>query len=210
MDILAAAKDIIYQQGFAQFSMRKLAATLSMTAANIYNYFANKDEIYLGIQTAGFAMLVERYEEVEKSGGTPEEVLMGMSQAYIKFGLTNRDYYEVMLGSNTPKYKDYVGTPLQDVAFYEKQTALSVVETATRIIARVTGWSEQAAKTAAIKNWVILHGIVSLSNNRIFPELDIDTNEIIDGLTADFLMPFKQSQRQQTINGVISDESSGS
>ncbi|RLA40896.1 MAG: hypothetical protein DRR06_16810, partial [Gammaproteobacteria bacterium] len=70
--------------------------------------------------------------------------------------------------------------------------------------------SEQAAKTAAIKNWVILHGIVSLSNNRIFPELDIDTNEIIDGLTADFLMPFKQSQRQQTINGVISDESSGS
>ena len=31
--------------------MRKIATKVSMTAANIYNYYSNKDEIYLAIQT---------------------------------------------------------------------------------------------------------------------------------------------------------------
>ncbi|MEZ4549411.1 MAG: TetR family transcriptional regulator [Desulfobacterales bacterium] len=35
-------------------SMRKLAGRLKMTAANIYNYYQNKDDLYLAIQTRGF------------------------------------------------------------------------------------------------------------------------------------------------------------
>ena len=165
LEILEAAKGIIYEQGFAQLSMRKLASALGMTAANIYNYYANKDEIYLGIQTAGFAMLVERYEQIDKQGGTPLEVLTAMGWAYIDFGLANRDYYEVMLGSNTPKYIDYVDTPLESAAFHEKKQALSVVQTASQIIVKLTGLSEEQARRYVIKSWIFLHGIISLHNN---------------------------------------------
>ena len=45
--ILETALQHLIEDGFEHFSMRKLAARLGMTAANIYNYFTNKDEIYL-------------------------------------------------------------------------------------------------------------------------------------------------------------------
>lgn len=188
-NILDAAKDILYREGFAQFSMRKLAAVLGMTAANIYNYFENKDEIYLGIQTAGFALLIQRYEAVEQAGGSTADVLARMVRAYIEFGLENRDYYEVMLGGNTPKYHDYIGTPLESTAFFEKQTALSVLQSATRIIANATGCPQEQAKNHAINTWVVLHGVVSLHNNRIFAEMDVNTQDIVARITADIFSP---------------------
>ena len=47
--ILDTALDILFDQGFSSLSMRKIALGTKMTAANIYNYFSNKHEIYLAI-----------------------------------------------------------------------------------------------------------------------------------------------------------------
>jgi len=45
--ILETALQLLIDDGFMHFSMRKLAARLGITAASIYNYFTNKDELYL-------------------------------------------------------------------------------------------------------------------------------------------------------------------
>ena len=53
-EILAQALHLIVRHGFDGFSMRKLAARLGIAAKTIYNYFNNKDELYLVILTRGF------------------------------------------------------------------------------------------------------------------------------------------------------------
>ncbi len=55
--ILDVALKLIIEEGFNKLSMRKIAARLGITAANIYNYYSSKDEINLMIRVRGFEML---------------------------------------------------------------------------------------------------------------------------------------------------------
>jgi len=41
--------------------------------------------------------------------------------AYLKFGMENPEYYEIMFSRNTPKYIDYQGTAIEPTAFYESR-----------------------------------------------------------------------------------------
>jgi len=189
MQIIEAAKVIICRDGFSQLSMRKLAKALGMTATNIYNYYSNKDEIYLGIQTAGFAILLDRFQKVERQFDSPSKILEEFVRVYLDFGMNNPDYYEVMLGGNTPKYADYVGSDLEKVAFDEKQTALSLAKMTTQIIMTITGASQDEATYRAIQAWATLHGVVSLHNNRVLQEMGTDLNETIDRICKELILP---------------------
>jgi len=191
MQIIEAAKVIICRDGFSQLSMRKLAKALGMTATNIYNYYSNKDEIYLGIQTAGFAMLLDRFQKAENQFDSPLKTLEEFVSVYLDFGMNNPGYYEVMLGGNTPKYADYVGTELEKVAFDEKQTALSVARMTTQVIMNITGISKDDAIYRAIQAWTTLHGLVSLHNNRVLQEMDTDLNDTIKKICKELLLPLK-------------------
>ncbi len=192
MQIIEGAKLIICKDGFNQLSMRKLASELGMTAANIYNYYANKDEIYLGVQTAGFAMLQMRFHNVVQQYDSPEKMLEEFVREYLDFGMNNPDYYEVMLGSNTPKYADYVGTDLEKAALAEKQTALAVANMTTKVIMDVSGFSKKEATYKSIQTWTALHGVVSLHNNRVLQEMDLDLDGTIERICTDLLSPLKR------------------
>jgi len=189
MQIIEAAKTIICKYGFTQLSMRKLANELGMTAANIYNYYSSKDEIYLGVQTAGFAILQERFQEVERQFDSSRKVLEEFIRVYLDFGMNNPDYYEVMLGGNTPKYADYIGTDLETVALDEKQTALAIARMTTKVIIDITGISIKEATFRTIQAWTTLHGVVSLHNNRVLQEMGTDLGETIERICRDLSLP---------------------
>lgn len=194
MQILDAAKDIISEQGFNQLSMRKLAATLNMTATNIYNYYSGKDEIYLRVQTAGFTMLQEAFQQAERetTKKTPEQILAAFIRAYIHFGIQQAGYYEVMLGSNTPKYADYVGTELEAVAAEEKQSAMAVAARVINVIRQNNEISHQEALYRTTRAWITLHGLVSLHNNRVLQEIDLPIDSTIQRISAELLSPMQQ------------------
>lgn len=186
--ILDSALDLLVQEGFKNLSMRKLAAGTAMTAANIYNYFSNKDEIYLAVQTRGFEILRERIRKIDKDHSDTPEKLKIIAESYMDFGMNNPEYYEVMFTRNTPKFTDYKGTSLEPSAEIEKRTALDVFDLVIRVIARVMGnnpaVSILGARYRAIQIWTALHGIVSLHNSRVLQETDaigIDTmGKLID------------------------------
>ena len=69
--ILDTATTLIYEQGFDNLSMRKIASRLGMTAANIYNYYANQDALYLSIQIKGFTLFNEYIRKVYEAYDDP-------------------------------------------------------------------------------------------------------------------------------------------
>ena len=185
-DIMNAAIELITTKGFSNFSMRKIAANTGMTAANIYNYFSGKDEIYLHIQIKGFEMLFDLINEAYNMKSDRLERLRNMMSTYIDFGVKQSDYYEIMLGSNTPKYSDYVGTELESLALEEKETALRLVQFTASVIIESTKGIEKStfeqAKVATMHVWCVLHGLVSLLNIRVIQEVEDKPEMLIDNL----------------------------
>jgi AcrR family transcriptional regulator len=191
--ILDEALTLISEQGFTSFSMRKLASRLGLSATTIYNYYSNKDELYLMILTRGFEMLYERFEKIFLASGKPSQKLKDMVRAYIDFGINKAHYYNIMFTSDAPKYRDYVGTDIEPVAYIEKQTALKLIDVtsgALKDFIKSNGcMSEGEIKYFVIKLWSTLHGIIALFNSRVLPEVDENPEEIIEHVAEDVLRP---------------------
>ncbi|RJP88586.1 MAG: TetR/AcrR family transcriptional regulator [Desulfobacteraceae bacterium] len=196
-NILDTALAMMCDDGFDVLSMRKLALRLGMTAANIYNYYNNKDELYLAIQTNGFQMLCDRFQEIAASPVPEPDKLSAMMRAYVDFGVGNPDYYEIMFSRNTPKFADYKNTPMEPAAAIEKQTALQVADITTQAImsynasiqARAS-LSEEDAGYATIALWSALHGMVNLYNSRVLQEVEAAADMLINRLVGDLLEKF--------------------
>ena len=192
--ILDAALTIISEHGYKFFSMRKLAGRLGMSATTIYNYYSSKDELYLMMLTKGFDMLHKALLHVFNTDKSPVEKLSEMIRAYVSFGINNANYYNIMFTSDAPKYSDYIGTEIEPVAYFEKQTALQLVDIAAQGVQELAGINPginpDDARYAAIKIWSFLHGIIALSNSRVLREVDENPNEIIERIVQDVIQLF--------------------
>ena len=192
--ILDAALEILYEEGFAGLSMRKIALRAKMTAANLYNYYSNKDEICLNIKTRGYSILLKDFKQIEAQIEDPFTRMQQLIRSYIAFGLNSVNQYDIIFSQNTPKYSDYVGTPNEAAAMKERDAAISVLDIAGRTIVEMRKASGQEdlddASYQALRIWTGLHGIVSLMNNRFLVEVDPEFDYTIEKLVNDLVDPF--------------------
>lgn len=191
--ILDAALHIIIEHGFSQLSMRKIASRLGVTATTIYNYYANRDELYFFIRIRGFELffesIVKKYQENEDS----YEKLVAVMSEYVRFGIENPDYYEVMfINRGVPKFLDCVGTPMEQVASREKETSMQPFFFTAQVIAEYLEISDAEARYLTIKAWTELNGIVSLINSRLLREVEEDTDLLIKRLVVDICERYNQ------------------
>lgn len=91
-NILPAALDILMTEGYASLTMRKIATRLGMSATNIYNYYENKDEVYLCILIEGFELLYNDVYIVSKFTDNPKDKLTQVIKAIVNFGVTNPNF----------------------------------------------------------------------------------------------------------------------
>lgn len=194
--ILDTAATIIYEQGFDNLSMRKIASRLGMTAANIYNYYANRDELYLSIQIKGFTLFNDHIQKVYDSCNEPVERLRQLIIAYIDFGISNPGFYEIMLDSNTPRYKDYIGTRMEPLAYEDKQLALDLFGKARRALAEIaetTGlFPKEDVFYRAFQLWTSVHGIITLLNRKIMYEVVEEPMPLIQKMADDLAKQFSR------------------
>jgi len=174
-NIIMEAAALINEAGYSDFSMRKLGARLGIAAKTIYNYFTDKDELYLMIVTKGFEILFCRFQEAYASGNSPFEKLRAMAIAYIDYGIGNPHLYTIMFSMGTPKYADYVGTKHEKLAESQNITALRSAELAEKVIREIalTGgrFKPEDSNYRLMHFWSMLHGIVSLSLSRVTLEV---------------------------------------
>lgn len=187
--ILAAAIDLIGEKGFSSLSMRKLASALDMTAANIYNYYRNKDELYLDIQTRGFEKLYENFLAVASSKLDSREKLKSLAFEYLRFGREHPHWYNIIFSMDTPKYADYRESPLAETAYREKQAGLKLITLTAALLEKELQGSlkREELSRRIIRVWVTLHGIVSLANSRVLQEVEEDFSFLMDGLAEEIL-----------------------
>jgi AcrR family transcriptional regulator len=113
--ILLVARKEFVDKGFKDASMRTIANNANVSLSNIYNYFRNKDEIFLTIVKPAkeklFAFIIEQHAEVADFDsmsplGRNEEAI----EHYIGLIFENKEEYRLLLyhsqGSSMESFRD--------------------------------------------------------------------------------------------------------
>jgi AcrR family transcriptional regulator len=206
--ILREALELMNKHGFEGFSMRKLGNRLGVSAKTIYNYYNNKDELYLVILTNGFARLYDRFESAYKKHASPMDRLEALGREYLFFGLEHANIYNLMFTWHVPKFKDYLGTPLEPVAQFELETALKVSELFMKAIKETSPegapFTDDEARFHMIWMWSQMHGFVAGFNNTLLDYMHENPATLKEKILKQTFGQFKQEiAKKQKAGNVV-------
>ncbi len=102
--ILQAAQDLFLEEGFEQFSMRRLARKVGYSPTTLYNYFKDKQDLVYSLCEDLFASYLEALQQLADSESNPLERLKGFFLLSIRFGCSHRDHYRVAFFSPEAVY----------------------------------------------------------------------------------------------------------
>jgi AcrR family transcriptional regulator len=173
--ILGEALNIIAESGYEGLTMRGLGQRLGVAAKTIYNYFQNKDEVYLQVGTREFDALHGELLEGYKSSQDPFEKLEAMTKRFLAFGLSHSSNYDLMFGLQIPKSRDFFGSPSEGMAVRLLSGALRVRDLVVRVISEIAesggDFTEEEIVLHSMAWLTGMHGILSLYNNAILSYL---------------------------------------
>ena len=153
--IVEAARDLLAEGGVQALSMRAVANRVGVSATAIYHYFENKDALVHAVVAAGFERM-ERYLQGAAEGFAPgsRERLNAFAQAYLRFALENREYFQVLFSLGIQRPQSIEGSP-------EGSGYRLLLENVTRAIE--SGAIRRAdPDLVAFHLWAYVHGLVSL------------------------------------------------
>jgi AcrR family transcriptional regulator len=181
--ILDIAFKILIKNGYESLSMAKIGSRMGMTAANLYNYYTNKDALLIAIHKKAYMMLYNHLIQSVEKADTSLEKFKNMTHAFVEFGMHNINIYDIMFNRIIRQYRDYIGTPLESTSFDEFQSSQKVRYFAIKIIQDYleTRPDLQPADPIflTLKCIITLHGLISLNNSGQFvylsdnPEIDM-------------------------------------
>jgi AcrR family transcriptional regulator len=180
--ILDCALKILVKNGYESLSMAKLGSKMNMTAANIYNYYANKDELFIAIHKKTYAMLYNKIRNAVKNADTPLQRVRNIINAFVEFGISNINIYDVMFNRPVKQHSDYIGTPLEKKSSDEFRNSLKVLNFAVKSIRDYRKTKPELKPVdpefLAIQIISALHGVISLHNSGVLYQV-VDDPEIV-------------------------------
>lgn len=203
--IMESALDILAKNGYENLSMGRLGSRMNMTAANLYNYFGNKDEVLIAIHKKTFEMLHGAIRAAVKGVETPLERIKALAYAFVDFGTNNVNIYDIMFNRPIRQYSDYIGTPQEALAFDEYNNSMKTLAYAVMIFRDYAETRPDLAqidpKLLTIRHLSALHGIISLHNSRILFEMDdnpaVVLRAVIDDVIETLTGPYRAADKER-------------
>jgi AcrR family transcriptional regulator len=185
--IMDSASQVMADVGFHHLSMRKLASQLGMTASNIYNYFPNKEVLFIQTRLRGFEMFFAEMNEQMGSAVNAEQALQQFARLLIGFAQQYPGYYQLMFQPPRLNIKE---TEQVDQEL-EMQLARLVEEwqrhLMTLIIDAIPAMSDQAdnrQKQLALFFTASIHGLVDTYHYRtlsiLMDAVDLIPEDVVD------------------------------
>ncbi|MCF0069850.1 TetR/AcrR family transcriptional regulator [Dyadobacter sp. CY261] len=154
--IIESATRMFLKQGYDKTSIRNIADDIEYSPATIYLYFKDKDEIFYVIHENAFDILDQHLRQHDGIAD-PVERLDAIGRTYIRFGLENPDYYDLMFIMRAPmeQIKNEEKWKAGECAFGYLLTTLSECLEQKKI-------RPADLHVTAIQVWSYVHGLVSL------------------------------------------------
>lgn len=158
--ILLKAKEILLKFGHEGLSIRKIATEIEYSPATIYLYFKDKDDILHELMEIGFKKLGEYMKDVFKEEDPIKRIYL-TGKSYIKFGLENKDWYDLMFNSDKPmKHIERCGTDWDEgmrmFEFLAHNCELAIQKAEIK---------DLEPRILALQLWSCVHGLVHLAQS---------------------------------------------
>ncbi|MGN8230033.1 TetR/AcrR family transcriptional regulator [Paenibacillus polymyxa] len=165
--IIESARSLFLNQGYAEVSMRKIADQIEYSPTTIYHYFANKEAVVRELLVEGNTLflqaLQQRVDEAQAAGLNALDTLKTVSDAYVRFGTANPEYYNILFISNLESVSlvslidsgRFKGFELLETGLKAAMEEGCIMQGDERLIARSV--------------WSMLHGLTSLLLNFELP-----------------------------------------
>lgn len=157
--ILDQTRVLLVAEGYDHLSMRKIARAVGCSATSIYLHFENKDALIHALLDEGMMRLHTQLETARDACNPPSPMgcLTAMAQAYVRFGLDNPEYYQVMFQLHPERMARY---PAENYRRARRNLELFTEVIADGVMADV--FTIENADVSAHVLWTALHGLVSL------------------------------------------------
>jgi len=103
-EILAAAWDLVSDEGVAALSVRELGARVGMRAQSLYAYFSSKHAIYDAMFAQANAELLSRLEDGPEPGD-PVEALHRRARVFVEFCTEDAARYQLLFQRSIPGFE---------------------------------------------------------------------------------------------------------
>jgi AcrR family transcriptional regulator len=193
--IMDEASRIMAEKGVANISMRSLAASLNMTAPNLYNYFPNKHELFLETTLRGFSLLSENMEAAVRGIENPRERLRAILKSSLPFAQRWSGYWELIFHPPI-SLREFAGTPFEDADRLLREKTFSLMMESVADVAEMHGEVNSAIPIRAITAMTNVHGLIDLYNHRILEQFGEGAEKMVEMLidqSLDLLFPLQEN-----------------
>ena len=161
--LLAAAGELLADEGAQALTVRRIAAQAGVSTMNVYSRFGGKDGVVEHLFIDGFHGLTAEMAGVEQSAD-PMADLEACGRAYRRFALANPTVYSVMFDRVVP---DYVPSEAAS-----EIAADTLGQLAVRLQRAMDAGllAPRPAMHAAAMVWSACHGVISLERRHAGPD----------------------------------------
>lgn len=165
--ILDASMKLFVEQGFENVSIRKIADLIEYSPTTVYLYFKDKNEILYELHEVGFQKMAA-YNADLWTIKNPVVRLHKMGEYYIKFGLENPAFYDLMFILQAPMESLQA---LENCEWTSGDQALGKLKETIQECMDKKMIAPGDVDAIAITIWGMVHGMVSLAIRNRFDKL---------------------------------------
>jgi AcrR family transcriptional regulator len=166
--ILDASMKLFMEQGFENVSIRKIADLIEYSPTTVYLYFKDKNEILFNLHEIGFQKMAE-YTTDLWTIKNPLVRLAKMGEYYLKFGLENPAYYELMFILKAPM--EALENLVDNCEWRSGDQALGRLKDAIQECMDKKLIEKGDVDAVSMAIWSMVHGMVSLAIRDRFEKL---------------------------------------
>ena len=169
-ELISSACVVCESDGHDRMSLRSIAKEAKVSQTAPYRHFKTKESLLAEVSTRGFIELKEILHNASTAKKTlsTKDRFLEMGQAYIEFGLSKRNTYDLM---HSPVIDKTQFPELLDIA-------AGTFEELVHILAELNpGISDKDLDLKCIHHWALVHGLVGLLRNEsLDAEASVNTN----------------------------------
>jgi AcrR family transcriptional regulator len=168
--LIEAGLALMEEQANWDFSLRELARRAGVSHNAPYKHFADKHALQMALARAGFESLRAVTEVAAQDVKKPDDALLAIGVAYVRFGRARPAHYRLMFGALLTRSACAAPADVSAVALASQGVLRRVIQDG--IDAGVWGIPAGALDGAVLAAWALVHGVTLLFLDGFIPAQD--------------------------------------
>lgn len=150
---------MIHEDGLANFSLRKLAKRVGVSATAIYNHFDGLEDLMTAMNDYVARRFYEAlYERVVNSQDQPYRITTEVGKGYVKFFSEHPNYFSFVFDQSNTKVK------IEENDIKSNYPAFALFREVSLQCFHDAGIKEEAYRDNLLVMWACVHGLAAMAN----------------------------------------------